>query len=191
MKPIDFDKAFADYAQAWARERIDQGEEMDAVEAAIPQLYRDWLNRPAPFLNGVAPADYFRACGAPAALIDLMKAYYAAGISIPDPLLECLIAAGEGAVSPLCRVAADQDAPVSLRMTALNLLIELEAREPMALCVALVDGRAREDELADVAAELLAGLGASAVPAMLEAAGRRQRRGAGHLFGSFMQLSRR
>ena len=38
----------------------------------------------------------------------------------------------------------------------------------MALCLGLIDRRAREDELADVAAELLSALGARAVDAMLE-----------------------
>ena len=168
MKLIDFDGAFAKYAHEWAHERMKVEKNLDAVEAEIPELYREWLNRPAAFLNGATPTDYFRHYDTPDKLIGLMKEYYAAGIAVPDPLFERLDDMGKPAIGPLTALAADEDVPTALRMTALNLLIELEAQEPMALCLKLIDGKARQDELADVAAELLSSLGARVVPAMLE-----------------------
>jgi hypothetical protein len=167
MNPIDFDAAFADYAHKWAHERMKVEKNLDAVEAEMPDLYRKWLKRPQAFLGGVSPEEYFARYETPGALIDLMKEYQAAGVAIPDPLMERLDDMGEHAISPLTALAADEEADLALRMTALNLLIELQAEEPMELCLRITDRREKEDELADVAAELLSALGEKAVPKML------------------------
>lgn len=168
MKPIDFDRMFSDYAHAWVHERMLAEKDLDAIEAQVPNLYRAWLDRPQEFLDGDSPAQYFARFESPDALIRLMEAYQAAGVAIPDPLLERLDDMGHAAAVPLTKLAADEDMDITLRMTALNLLIELESEEPMTLCLSLIDRRKPEDELADVAAELLSGLGERALPAMRE-----------------------
>ena len=167
MNPIDFDAAFASYAHQWVHERMKVEKDLDAIEQEIPDLYRAWLTRPQAFLSGVSPEDYFQRFETPESLIGLMREYQAALIQIPDPLLERLHDMGRRAVSPLTALAGDEGAPIALRMTALNLLIELEAEEPLPLCLTLIDRREKDDELADVAAELLSALGEAAVPAML------------------------
>lgn len=167
MNPIDFDKKFAAYAHQWAHERMKVEKDLVAIEAEIPDLYRAWLKRPQPFLDGVSPEEYFLRYETPESLIGLMREYHAAGIAIPDPLLERLHDLGSRASHPLTALAGDEGAPAALRMTAMNLLIELESDEPMPLCFTLIDRRERDDELADVAAELLSALGEAAVPGML------------------------
>lgn len=168
MKPIDFDRMFSDYAHAWVHERMKTEKNLDAIEAQVPDLYRAWLDRPQEFLDGDSPAQYFARFESPDSLIRLMEAYRVAGVAIPDPLLERLDDMGHAAAVPLTTLAADEDMDIALRMTALNLLIELESEEPMALCLDLIDHLKPEDELADVAAELLSGLGERALPAMRE-----------------------
>ncbi len=168
MNPIDFDRAFASYAHAWAHERMKTEKNLDRIEAEMPDLYRKWLKLPADFLDGVSPEAYFARYETPEALIGLMREYQAAGIAMPEALLERMGELGQAAASPLTALAADEHTDAALRMTALNLLIELESEEPMALCLGLIDRRAREDELADVAAELLSALGERAVNPMLE-----------------------
>lgn len=168
MKPIDFDRLFGDYAHAWVHERMKVEKDLDAIEAGMPDLYRAWLEMPQAFLDGATPKQYFAGFITPEELIRLMEDYHAAGIQIPDPLLERLDDMGQAAAAPLTALAADEGEDASLRMTALNLLIELESREPMALCLDLIDRREAEDELADVAAEVLSALGETAVPAIKE-----------------------
>ena len=168
MKPIDFDKMFSDYAHAWVHERMKTEKDLDAIEAQVPDLYRAWLGQPQAFLDGDSPAQYFARFESPESLIKMMEAYQAAGVAIPDPLLERLDDMGQAAAAPLTALAADEGADIALRMTALNLLIELESEEPLVLCLALIDNRKPEDELADVAAELLSALGDRALPAMLK-----------------------
>jgi hypothetical protein len=168
MNPIDFDRAFAEYAHAWVHERMRTEKNLDAIEAEVPDLYRAWLKAPAEFLGGLSPEAYFAGFETPESLIGLMREYQAAGVPVPDPLRERLDDLGAAAAKPLTALAADEGADKSLRMTALNLLIELGAREPMALALSLVDRREHQDELADVAAELLMALGEAVVPHMLE-----------------------
>jgi len=168
MKPIDFDRMFSDYAHAWVHERMKTEKDLDAIEAQVPELYRAWLNRPADFLDGDSPAQYFARFESPEDLIRLMEQYQAAGVAIPDPLLDRLDDMGRAAAAPLTALAADEGEDVALRMTALNLLIEMEAEEPIPLCLDLIDRRQPEDELADVAAEVLSALGERAAPAMRE-----------------------
>lgn len=168
MKPIDFDRLFADYAHAWVHERMKVEKDLDAIEAQMPELYSAWKDRPQAFLDGATPAEYFARFDSPEALIRLMEAYQTAGVAIPDLLMERLNDMGQAAVQPLTALAADENEDAALRMTALNLLIELEAKEPLELCLNLIDRREPEDELADVAAELVSALGAVAMPAMKE-----------------------
>ncbi len=168
MKPIDFDRMFADYAHTWVHERMKVEKNLDVIEAGVPDLYRAWLEKPQSFLDGATPAEYFRRYTTPEDLIALMEEYRAAGIAVPDPLLERLDDMGAAAIRPLVALAGNENEDVALRMTALNLLIELEAEEPLPLCLDLIDHREAEDELADVAAELIAALGDRAAPAMLE-----------------------
>ena len=166
MKPIDFDRMFSDYAHAWVHERMKTEKDLDAIEAQVPDLYRAWLNLPQAFLDGDSPTQFFARFESPDSLIRLMEEYQAAGVAIPDPLLERLDDMGHAAAAPLTKLAADGEMDIALRMTALNLLVELESDEPMALCLDLIDRRKPEDELADVAAELLSALGERALPAM-------------------------
>lgn len=168
MIPIDFDRAFSEYAHAWVHERMKTEKNLDRIEAEMPDLYLKWLKEPADFLGGISPEAYFARYETPEALISLMREYQAAGVALPDALLDRMDDFGQAAAAPLTALAADEHADASLRMTALNLLIELESEEPMALCLDLIDRRSKEDELADVAAEVLSALGERAVKPMLE-----------------------
>lgn len=168
MKPIDFDAHYAEFAETWIRENMGKYKSIDEMEQQLPGVYLRYLNKPASWLNGEKPADYFNKFGDPDALIAMLFEYEQGGISVPDLLLERIVELGEPAVAPLMALAENADAPESLRATALNLLIEIGSGAPMPLCLQLVDVRAEHDTVADVAAELLEGLGRDAVPAMLE-----------------------
>lgn len=168
-KPIDFDARFAKYAETWVREQLKAGKKPEVLEEQMPELYMRFINTPAHWLDGVAPAMYFAQWDDPAQLVEMLREYEAEQVAMPDLLLERLTDLGEIAVAPLMELAADEQAPVSLRVTAVNLLVELDSSEPMDLCVALVRARTAEDDLADAAADLLRNLGMEPVDRMVEA----------------------
>ncbi len=166
-KPIDFDARFTKYAETWVREQLKAGKNPDVLEEQMPELYMRFINAPAHWLDGVAPAMYFSKWDDPADLIKMLRDYEEQDIAVPDLLLERITDLGDVSVRPLMDLAADENAPRSVRLTAVNLLIELDSSEPMEMCVELIRGREQDDDIADAAADLLRNLGMEAVDAMV------------------------
>ena len=169
MTLIDFDEKFHQYLHGWMEKNAARYPRVEDMEAQMPEVYLRFINQRASWLEGgKTPAEYFADMADPQALTSMLIEYERQGISAPQLLLERLVALGEAAVPPLMALARDQAACPCLRATALNLLIETGSAAPMADCLDLVDGRAEEDEVADVAAELLQALGEKPVPMMLD-----------------------
>ena len=59
MKCINFDKEFRFYLQRWMKTGAKKYRSMDEMEAAMPEVYREFLEKPADFLAGTAPGAYF------------------------------------------------------------------------------------------------------------------------------------
>lgn len=168
MKLLDFDREYAAFAEQWIRENRANYKTMDDMEAHLPDMFLRWLNTPVEFLEGATPGTYFSRYSDPEMLVGWMLEYEAGSVPVPDLLLERIVELGAGSIAPLLRLAGDECADNPLRITAINLLLELGAEEAMPLCLDLVSFRDAEDELADVASELLESLGYAAVPAMLD-----------------------
>lgn len=128
-----------------------------------------WLNSPAAFLGGEAPGLYFQKFDNASELVRWMLAYIDADVPVPDPLVERISDLGERSVKPLLRVTADEGASAQSRVMAFNLLKEIECGDaPLEICLKTIDRREEEDEVADVAAELLETVGGSCVEPILE-----------------------
>ena len=60
MKCINFDRAFERYMAEWMKENSEKyKDDMDVIEDMMPDVYLEFLKKPADFLDGVAPQDYF------------------------------------------------------------------------------------------------------------------------------------
>ena len=174
MKPIDFDAPYAEFAEKWIRENKNKYPTLEDLERHLPEIYVRFLNQPASWLDGQTPGTYFANQADAAALVSLLVDYEAEGIDVPDPLLERISDLGESAVPHLMALAENPAASEPLRVTALNLMIEIATMAPLSLCLSLVDAREKVDAVADVAAEWLESMGHEAVPHILgriEAAG--------------------
>lgn len=168
LEVVDFDGYFHQKLEKWARARLAAGERPEALEARMPDVYLQFVNEPAPFLQGISPAAYFSRVSDPDTLIDALCRYEDAGVSAPELLTRRLTDLGQASVKPLLALMNDDSKCPCLRVTAINLLGELEAREAIPACLKLIDGRAADDEMADAAAELLENLGPSVAESMLE-----------------------
>lgn len=167
MKPIDFDYYFREYIERWIAENEGNAKNYDELESRLPEAQLKFLNTPAPWLNGEEPGIFFQKMSDPVKLVQLIVDYENEGVSIPDMLLERVVELSENAVPSLIACASNESMPEPVRIIMLNLLIELEADEPMPLCLRLIRERAGEDALADVAAELLRNIGYKAVNSLL------------------------
>ena len=166
MKCIDFDAHFGKYAEKWIAENRSKYKNMDEMEEEMPELYLRWLNAPADWLDGLTPGEYFARYEDPAELVDMIRAYHQQKVAVPDQLLERIVELGEASVEPLMALAQEQK-DRALTLTALNLLIELGSERPMALCLDIIAQTEAQNELSDVASELLSNLGGKAVEPIL------------------------
>ena len=88
---------------------------------------------------------------------------------MPELLLDTIAEKGARARDALVGLIADAGAPRAARMTAINLLREMDQPPPAELFIAWQLDRELEDELADCALESLEAAGEGPLPAMLEA----------------------
>lgn len=162
MKLIDFDAQFTRYAQEYIRAHKAEFKSMDEAEAQMPDIYLCWLNQKADWLEGKTPGEWFTQYNDPQELVDAARAYQQAGVSLPDQLLERIGELGEASVPALMQMAGEYERAPELAMTALNLLIEIGSAQPLELCLDVIEQAGERQELAEVASELLQGLGEAA-----------------------------
>ncbi|MDR0928311.1 MAG: hypothetical protein LBM74_01180 [Oscillospiraceae bacterium] len=170
MECINFDKHFQAYARAWMRANAAKYRgNVDRMEARMPDVYLQWLNRPADWLGGASPGAYFAAYDDAELLSRWMLDYFIQKIPVPDPLLERLAALGEAGESALLALLSDETAPEEARLTAISMLMEMESLSPMPLYIGWIASRAEQDERAEMAAEALAAMGRAVVQPVLAA----------------------
>ena len=129
---IDFDAKFSEFIKNWLDENAEKYENMDAVEAMMPDIYAKWLNSPQEFLSGKKPGEFFMEFGAQD-LVSLMIRYESKKIGVPDPLLDAISSKKHEALPHLHDIVFKKgflpesiDA-AALRITALNLIDEIDA----------------------------------------------------------------
>jgi hypothetical protein len=134
---IDFEKQFQKHLKEWMERNRDRFKNADELEAQVVKVYEKWLATPAPWLDGAAPAGYFDRFSDAGLLVKLMLRYLAAGVWVPDPMLDRIVELGTQAEEPLLRIKRREiplpagergDEAVALAMKLLN---ELGSVQPM------------------------------------------------------------
>ena len=170
MKCINFDREFERYLSAWMKAHAGEYKDADALEDAAPEVYQAFLDTPAPWLDGARPGAYFDAFDDAAQLVDWLEQYFVQRVPAPDMLLNRIAALGLSAEKPLMALLTKPDASQEIRLTAVNLLREIDSAAPIDLYVAWQAARRDEaDELADSALVSLEALGSRAMDAMRKA----------------------
>lgn len=170
MRCINFDKEFERYVSEWMKTHAKEYKNYDEMEAAMPEVYEQFLDTPVNWLAGAKPGEYFQQFDNAKQLVNWMEDYFKQRIPVPDMLLnriaELGLAAEEGLMALLKKETAKQD----IRMAAITLLREIESTAPLEYYIGLQAIREEgEDELADNALESLASMGEKAVDAMRKA----------------------
>ena len=89
MKCIDFDRQFEAYMRAWIEKNGEKYKNnMDVIEAMMPEIYMEYLSMPASWLDGESPEAYFEQYDDAAMLVEWMCAYYEQDVPVPDLLLQ-------------------------------------------------------------------------------------------------------
>ena len=166
MKIIDFDAKFTEILTDWIEKNRSRFRRPEDMEDEVPDVYLKFLNTPADWLDGKTPGEYFDQFDDSQALCDLVCDYIREGVPVPDPLLDRL---EELADEPtLLKLALNKQAPCEARMTAIELLRQVDSRLPMVDFIRWQVDRDEEDDLLDNALESLRQMGPDVVrPAMV------------------------
>lgn len=170
MKCINFDRAFERYMAEWMKENSEKyKDDMDVIEDMMPDVYLEFLKKPADFLDGIAPQDYFEQFDNADMLVSWLCDYIAQGVPVPDLLLERVTALGDLAEKSLLALVARDDLPEETQMTAISLLREMESKAPMQRYVDYIASLEEPSDKGDLCAEALMSMGESVVEPILAA----------------------
>lgn len=168
MKCINFDRAFERYMAEWIKENSEKyKDDMDVIEDMMPDVYLEFLKKPADFLDGVAPQDYFEQFDNADMLVNWLCDYIAQGVPVPDLLLERVTALGNPAEKSLLALVARDDLPEETQMTAISLLREMESKAPMQRYIDYIASLEEPSDKGDLCAEALVSMGESVVEPIL------------------------
>lgn len=170
MKCINFDRAFERYMAEWMKENSEKyKDDMDVIEDMMPDVYLEFLKKPADFLDGVAPQDYFEQFDNADMLVNWLCDYIAQGVPVPDLLLERVTALGNPAEKSLLALVARDDLPEETQMMAISLLREMESKAPMQRYIDFIASLEEPSDKGDLCAEALMSMGESVVEPILAA----------------------
>lgn len=170
MKCINFDRAFERYMAEWMKENSEKyKDDMDVIEDMMPDVYLEFLKKPADFLGGVAPQDYFEQFDNADMLVNWLCDYIAQGVPVPDLLLERVTALGNPAEKSLLALITRDDLPEETQMTAISLLREMESKAPMQRYIDYIASLEEPSDKGDLCAEALMSMGESVVEPILAA----------------------
>lgn len=170
MKCINFDHQFELYAAEWMKKNAEKYKNnMDVIEMMMPDVYMEFLKKPAQWLGGKTPERYFAQFKDAQMLVELMCQYEAEKVPVPDLLLERITDLGKKSEKPLIALFGKESVPEAAQMTAISLLREIESTAPMAQYIAFIAGLDEPDEKGDMCAESLENMGDSVVAPILEA----------------------
>ena len=168
MKCINFDRAFERYMAEWIKENSEKyKDDMDVIEDMMPDVYLEFLKKPADFLDGIAPQDYFEQFDNADMLVNWLCDYIAQGVPVPDLLLERVTALGDPAEKSLLALVARDDLPEETQMTAISLLREMESKAPMQRYIDYIASLEEPSDKGDLCAEALMSMGESVVEPIL------------------------
>ena len=168
MKCINFDRAFERYMAEWMKENSEKyKDDMDVIEDMMPDVYLEFLKKPADFLDGVAPQDYFEQFDNADMLVNWLCDYIAQGVPVPDLLLERVTALGNPAEKSLLALVARDDLPEETQMMAISLLREMESKAPMQRYIDYIASLEEPSDKGDLCAEALMSMGESVVEPIL------------------------
>ena len=168
MPIINFDEHFAEFTSEWTKQHRGDYRNFDEMEADMPRIYMTFLNTRAKWLGSLTPGSYFTQFEDPKVLVDWMHEYCREGVPLPDPLLEQITAVGKPCEKRLVALLKDEEAEEEAKMTAIELLREMESTMPKMLYINWQLEREAKDEMKDNALESLNQMGECVVQPILQ-----------------------
>ena len=168
MPTINFDEHFAEFMSEWMKTHQEKYANFDEMEEDMPRIYMAFLNTRAKWLGNVTPGAYFTQFEDPKVLVDWLALSCDEGVPVPDLLCKQITTVGRPCEKRLLELLKDEEAPEEARMTAVNLLREMDSTLPKMLYIKWQLNRDGQDELKDSALEGLTQMGECVVQPILQ-----------------------
>lgn len=157
---IDFDKKSKEYISQWiSRQLQDGGKTPEQLEAEAPGVYARWSREQSKYFNGFSGGE----------LVEMLAAYMASDISVPDILCDKIIEQKKDTEEPLYRFFQQDILSAENRMLVINMLSAMESLLPLGDLIRMVRENDGDKELINAAAEALCYMKGEASEALLEA----------------------
>ncbi len=170
---LDFEKRFQQHLKEWMLKNKDKFPKAEQMEAQVERVYERWLRSPAEWLGGHAPLNYFDQFDNADMLVKWMLKYITAGVWVPDPMLDRIVALGQASEGPLLAVKRREAAAMPAGpkgdeavMIAIKLLNEVGSRVPMEEYIDAII-RTPDGDYAESMAEALMAMGPEVVDPVL------------------------
>ena len=167
MKINDFDEKFYEFTQNWMAKHPEIT--VKQVENSYNELMQTWISTPAEWLDGATPDAYFDRFTAPEELIELLRGYHAADVSLPEPLYARIVELGKACMPLLLEILRDESQPEDLRAEAISLFCEIESGDVQDTLIGFVTTAEESNELCDMAADALSASNGECVGRLLRA----------------------
>ena len=170
---IDFEKEFEKHLKQWMAKNKERFPKPEQMEAQVEQVYEQWLVTPAAWLEGATPMTYFERYDDPALLIKWLLKYVTAGVWVPDPMLDRIVALGEKSEELLLKLKRrEMPLPAGERgdeavMLAIKLLSEIGSVQPMEEYIEAIV-KSPDNEYAESMTEALTAMGEAVVEPILK-----------------------
>lgn len=125
------------------------------MEDCVPEVYQQFLETPAKFLNGAKPGVFFEQYSDPKELVTWLAEYVHQDINVPDMLLNRIADLGEASAEPLMALLKDSSQLLELRMQLISLLREIDSTLPYDMYIEWISKWDGHDELTENAIESL------------------------------------
>ena len=135
MPTVNFDEHFAEYVSEWMKLHQNEYSNFDEMEEDMPRVYMNFLNTRAKWLGNVTPGAYFTQFEDPKVLVDWMNQYCEERVPLPEPLLEQITFVGKPCEKRLTALLKDEESEEEARMTAIELLREMDSTMPKMLYI--------------------------------------------------------
>lgn len=168
MECVNFDRQFERYLNDWIKKNSAKYKgDTNAMEAMVPDVYMQFLAKPASWLGGIAPQDYFARFTDAHELVSLLCAYVDKHVPMPDLLLERITELGAPAEEALLALVGAEGVAQEVEMTAISLLREMECMTPMQHYIDFIANLAAPDDKGELCADSLLSMGEAVVEPIL------------------------
>ncbi|MBQ7486492.1 MAG: hypothetical protein IJT77_03255 [Clostridia bacterium] len=167
MRIVNLDAEFEKYLKAWMQKHSAQyGNNLDKLEEMVPDVYMTFLETPLALLDGKSPEEWYEAFSDPAELIETLKAHIRERVSVPDLLMERIVAV-PGTEPYLLEMIRDDSLDEEIRMTAVSLMQEIGGNAPMEHYLDIITPLEEPSDLGDICAESLVAMGGEVMEPVL------------------------